>query len=203
MLVLSRKQGESVEFAELDVVVRVISLKKSKVQLGIEAPRQITVSRSEIAGERRTSQAVDASRADQDPDVRILDELARIEAELAALAELADAKDRVIARDLAADSIERLAGIKRTLRLSMRQRSEAHPISDFIKVRADVIEQLRDTSPNRNQDREEPDCEQPISWPSSKPDRTFCAREWQPGYAITSLQTANQCSVARVLQGSA
>ena len=53
MLVLSRKQGEAVELAELDVVIRVVSLKKSKVQLGIEAPRQITVCRSEIAGEMR------------------------------------------------------------------------------------------------------------------------------------------------------
>ena len=51
MLVLSRKQGESIEFSGLDVVVRVISLKRSKVQLGIEAPRQITVHRSEKAVE--------------------------------------------------------------------------------------------------------------------------------------------------------
>jgi len=195
MLVLSRKQGESVEFAELDVVVRVISLKKSKVQLGIEAPRHITVSRSEIAGERSTSPAVHASGTDQHSQVRILEELARVEAELAALAELAAAKDRVIARNLAADSIERLAGIKRTLRLSMHQRSEARPISDFIKVRADVIEQLRDM-PQQDQDRADPDCEQSIAWPSSNPDRASSAREWQSGYSINSLQTANECSVA-------
>ena len=195
MLVLSRKQGESVEFAELDVVVRVISLKKSKVQLGIEAPRHITVSRSEIAGERASGPAVDAGGADPDSQARILEQLARIEAELAALAELAAAKDRVIARNLAADSIERLAGIKRTLRLSMRQRSAARPISDFIKVRADVIERLRDV-PQREQNRADPDCEQPIAWPSSNPDRASCAREWQPGYAINSTQTARACSVA-------
>lgn len=195
MLVLSRKQGESVEFAELDVVVRVISLKKSKVQLGIEAPQQITVSRGEIAGERRAGHVVDGSGADQKSDVRVLDELARIEAGLAALAELAGAKDRAIARDLAADSIERLTGIKRAIRLSMRQRSEARPISDFIKVRADVLEQLRVTSPH-SQDREEQDCEQPISWSNSKPDRTSCAREWQPGYVIGCLQIADECDVA-------
>ncbi len=195
MLVLSRKQGESVEFAELDVVVRVIGLKKSKVQLGIEAPRHITVSRSEIAGERVSSPAVDSNGAQQDSQVRILEQLARIEAELAALAELAAAKDRVIARNLAADSIERLAGIKRTLRLSGRQRSEARPISDFIKVRADVIERLRDV-PQRDQDRADPDREQSIAWPSSHPDRASCAREWQPGYAINSLPTADACSVA-------
>ena len=193
MLVLSRKQGEAFEFAELDVVVRVISLKKSKVQLGIEAPQEITVSRSEIAGERRVSHAVDTNGANE--DFRILDELARIEAELAALAELADAKDRVIARDLAADSIERLEGIQREIRLSMRQRSEARPISDYIKVRADVIEQLRVTSPH-NQDRDEQDREQTIAWPSSKPDRTPCAREREPGYAISSLQSAGEYSVA-------
>ncbi len=210
MLVLSRKQGESVEFAELDVVVRVISLKKSKVQLGIEAPRQIAVSRGEIAADRRASHAVDASEADQNSDFRILDELARIEAELAALAELAAAKDRVIARDLAADSIARLAGIKREICLSRRQRSEARPISDFIKVRADVIEQLRVTSPENgvfdngdfdNGNRDDQECEeqdrgQTISWPSSDPDRASCAREWQSDYAISSLQTAGEYSVA-------
>ncbi len=48
MLVLSRKEGESIEFRDLDVCVRVIQLKKSKVQLGIEAPRTIQVDRTEV-----------------------------------------------------------------------------------------------------------------------------------------------------------
>ena len=190
-----KETGESVEFAELGVVVRVISLKKSKVQLGIEAPRHISVSRSEIVGERCTSPAVDANGADRNSEVGILEQLARVEAELAVLAELAAAKDRVIARDLATDSIERLAGIKRALRLSMRQRSEARPISDFIRVRADVIELLRDV-PQRDQDRADPDRKQPAAWPSSNPHRASCAREWQPGYAINSLPTADACGVA-------
>ena len=50
MLVLSRKEGESIEFRDLDVCVRVIQLKKSKVQLGIEAPRTIQVDRTETLG---------------------------------------------------------------------------------------------------------------------------------------------------------
>ena len=48
MLVLARKADESLEFPELGVVIRVISLKKSKVHLGIDAPQRIKVRRTEL-----------------------------------------------------------------------------------------------------------------------------------------------------------
>ncbi len=58
MLVLSRKEGESIEFRDLNVCVRVIQLKKSKVQLGIEAPRTIQVDRTEV---RRSAARIGSS----------------------------------------------------------------------------------------------------------------------------------------------
>lgn len=197
MLVLSRKQGESVEFADLDITVRVISLKRSKVQLGIEAPQHIAINRSEIAGKRRASHSVESSGTDESADVGILEQLARIESELAALVELADANKCLIARDLAADSMERFSLIRRSLGLSVRQKSDARPISDFIKVRADVIEQLRvTTSHSDSQDCAEQDREPTIAWQSSQLDRASCARECQPGYAVRPLRTTGECSVA-------
>jgi len=167
MLVLSRKQGESIEFSGLDVVVRVISLKRSKVQLGIEAPRQITVNRSEKVVE---SERQDSMSADQ----QVLDEIARVEAELAALAELADAKDRLVARRVAADSIERLEGVKRSIRLGMRGQGEVRPLSDFLKCRTNLLEK----APIESAD---PPL---ISWPAGGDDRSDCVRQSPSGYKI-------------------
>jgi carbon storage regulator len=47
MLVLSRKQTESV-FISDNIVVTVLSILGNKVKLGIEAPRQVPVHRSEV-----------------------------------------------------------------------------------------------------------------------------------------------------------
>jgi len=47
MLVLSRKQKESV-FINGNIVVTVLSIQGDKVQLGIEAPREMPVHRQEI-----------------------------------------------------------------------------------------------------------------------------------------------------------
>lgn len=52
MLVLSRKKGEAIEFPSLGIVVRVVGLKHSKAVLGVEAPRDVTITRSEIATPR-------------------------------------------------------------------------------------------------------------------------------------------------------
>ena len=48
MLVLSRKKDESIEIGR-DVVVTVIETRGDKVRLGIEAPRDVPVHRSEVA----------------------------------------------------------------------------------------------------------------------------------------------------------
>ena len=48
MLVLSRKKNESIEIGR-DVVVTVVETRGDKVRLGIEAPRDVPVHRSEVA----------------------------------------------------------------------------------------------------------------------------------------------------------
>ena len=47
MLVLSRKRGEAIRIHE-DIVVTVIQLGRGRVQLGIQAPANVTVNREEI-----------------------------------------------------------------------------------------------------------------------------------------------------------
>ena len=133
-------------------------------------------------------------KAGEDSDRGILDELARVEAAVAALAELVDGKDGVIARDVAANSIQRLSEIKRAIRLCTLQRSEARPIADFIKVRSDVIERLRVT-PEEDQDGSEGNFEQQANWLNSNHRKSY-ARESQPGYAITSPRSAGDCCLA-------
>jgi carbon storage regulator CsrA len=174
MLVLSRKQGESIEFPGLDVVVRVIGLKRSKVQLGIEAPRQITINRSE--------KAIDSDqRRSNVGDQPILDELARVEAELAALAELAGPKDRLASRRIAADSIERLEAVKRSIHLGMCGQGDVRHVSDFLRYR---------THPPEHPPTESAD--QPvISWPAGGDDRSNCVRQGSSGYKI---ETPHRCA---------
>lgn len=145
MLVMSRKQGESIELSELGVVVKVVGLKRSKVQLGVDAPPQITVNRSELADDRKKTAGGTEGHAGGDlSDQRLLEQLAHLERELAALAELADSKDRPLAQQIASESIQRVTGIRRTLRWSSGRSNEAKPIAEFVRVRSDVLNYLRD-----------------------------------------------------------
>ena len=50
MLVLSRKSGESVQLggAAGEIVIKVIDLGGGRVRLGIEAPKSVTIVRSEL-----------------------------------------------------------------------------------------------------------------------------------------------------------
>jgi carbon storage regulator len=47
MLVLSRKKGESIVVRD-DIIVTVVDLRNGKVRLGIEAPREVAVHRTEV-----------------------------------------------------------------------------------------------------------------------------------------------------------
>lgn len=47
MLILSRKEGESVVIGE-DIIVKVVSIEKGNVKLGFEAPPQKLILRSEL-----------------------------------------------------------------------------------------------------------------------------------------------------------
>jgi carbon storage regulator len=49
MLVLSRKVGESILIGD-DVEITIVEIRGNKIRLGIEAPRDVTVIRSELEG---------------------------------------------------------------------------------------------------------------------------------------------------------
>ena len=61
MLVLSRKCDESVVIAE-NIVVTVIEVRGDKVRLGIQAPRDVPVHRSEIWASIQQENAVPAAK---------------------------------------------------------------------------------------------------------------------------------------------
>lgn len=48
MLILSRKNGETVQIGE-DIEVTVVSIKGNQVKLGIDAPKDVKVLREELA----------------------------------------------------------------------------------------------------------------------------------------------------------
>ena len=133
MLVLSRRVGETIELPEVGVVVQVVGIKKSKIQLGIEAPREITVSRGELP--RRRQLAAQPERE------QMLAELARLEAEVLAMTELASPANQQTALAVRDETATRIDSLRRSLQLH----SSASPrsIAELVTVRADVIEQLR------------------------------------------------------------
>ena len=47
MLVLSRHRNESIRIGE-DVIITIVDIRGDKVRLGIEAPREVPVHRSEV-----------------------------------------------------------------------------------------------------------------------------------------------------------
>lgn len=131
MLVISRKAEETVEFPELGVVIRVLETKRTRVQIGIEAPRRYQVMRGEKIppGQNGDSDGPavfeprcleTSSSAPQAPAVtelrgRAAKEFRRIESQLAALAELANSYDRQLAREVAGDAMHRLARLRSVL----------------------------------------------------------------------------------------
>ena len=56
MLVLSRKRSESIVINE-NIVITVVEVRGDKVRLGIEAPREVPIHRSEVHDAIRTEQA--------------------------------------------------------------------------------------------------------------------------------------------------
>lgn len=163
MLVLSRKLGEAVEIGDNKVIVRVLGIRQSKVQLGVDAPPDVPVHRSEKAdlysgrapgGTRRSAETsrkkkVDANdRRDRDLVLgeSILEDLARVQAEISAMAELVSDQDRLVARQIAAEALERLAAIERTVRFVGRRASE-QPIAAFVGSRSRELQQLHADEP--------------------------------------------------------
>jgi carbon storage regulator len=49
MLVLSRREEESIRIPDLGVTVKIVGIQGQRIKLAIEAPKDITVCRKEIA----------------------------------------------------------------------------------------------------------------------------------------------------------
>ena len=64
MLVLSRKSNESVVIND-QIVVTVIEVRGDKVRLGIQAPRDVPIHRSEVMAAIQRAQAVGAVESDE------------------------------------------------------------------------------------------------------------------------------------------
>lgn len=64
MLVLSRKRNESVVIND-QIVVTVVEVRGDKVRLGIQAPRDVPIHRSEVMAAIQRAQAVGAVESDE------------------------------------------------------------------------------------------------------------------------------------------
>lgn len=64
MLVLSRKRNESVVIND-QIVVTVVEVRGDKVRLGIEAPRDVPIHRSEVLAAIQRAQAVGAASGEE------------------------------------------------------------------------------------------------------------------------------------------
>lgn len=71
MLVLSRRERETLAFPDLDVILEVLAIKGSTVRLGVKAPSKITVLRGELAEARRKFSTMVESGAD-DPTGKLM-----------------------------------------------------------------------------------------------------------------------------------
>ncbi len=60
MLVLSRKPREAIRIGE-DVLITILEIKRGVVRLGIEAPRDVSVLRSELLEERTAAEVPEAA----------------------------------------------------------------------------------------------------------------------------------------------
>ncbi|MGB7329415.1 MAG: carbon storage regulator [Rubripirellula sp.] len=161
MLVLSRKKGESIEIPALGVVVQILDLKKSRTEIGIEAPRELTIVRGEIADIRT---GMDESRSAETSyrtteEIQVGGQIGEIEAQIAALAKLASLPNRAIAGKLAADLRSRVTRLKSSRPL------RANPADDRVAIRPEVLDELRRKQQVQNKD-------------------AVCVRQASVGYAI-------------------
>ena len=67
MLVLSRKRNESVVIND-QIVVTVIEVRGDKVRLGIQAPRDVPIHRSEVMAAIMHAQAFETAEASENAD---------------------------------------------------------------------------------------------------------------------------------------
>jgi carbon storage regulator len=65
MLVLSRKKDESIIIDD-NIVITVVEIRGDKVRLGIQAPREVPIHRSEIHAAIQNEQAAQAAQSKED-----------------------------------------------------------------------------------------------------------------------------------------
>ena len=67
MLVLMRRPGESIHIGP-NIVVTLVALERNRARIGIEAPREVSIDREEIAEKKRLESLVDPDAPeDKDP----------------------------------------------------------------------------------------------------------------------------------------
>ncbi len=109
MLVLSRKENETIEFPAIGVVIRFFGFSRKRVQVGIEAPISLKIAR----GEQR--QPHSDNLVDSIAEYVIGEDFEQLESDLATLAELAETRDCTTTKKVAEDAINRIARLKRTV----------------------------------------------------------------------------------------
>ena len=63
MLVLARKEEESIQLSD-DITIKVISIDKGVVKLGIDAPRDVSIIRSELLEDVKDSNVASSKEVD-------------------------------------------------------------------------------------------------------------------------------------------
>ena len=164
------------------------------MQLGIEAPREIQIDRSETV--ERSSEATPADGAVRsvgtredtvnrdEVDQQLLDELAKLEVEVLALSELVASKDRDLARQTATVSLERVNALRNTLSVMSSRRGATRSIAEFMQSRykrSDAATGTGNCEPG-SQIQDEP----VSKWDSSSLDRADCIRQAGTRYFLES-----------------
>jgi len=78
MLVLSRKTDEAIRIGE-NIIIRVLAVKDGQIKLGIEAPKELRVFRSEIYDQVQRQNQV-AAQADKNSVMQVAAQLAKLKA---------------------------------------------------------------------------------------------------------------------------
>jgi len=73
MLVLSRKESESIVLGD-DIIIKVIGIEKGVVRLGIEAPTNISIMRSELLDDLKVAN-IEASKEIERENLNMLSQM--------------------------------------------------------------------------------------------------------------------------------